>query len=119
MSKERGNQGVQVFGGTMNATAVAAGQRANAVVNAGEDPRRDDILARLDDLLRLLRDEGRADVRDRIGAHAQEVRSELARPAPDKARIASVVERIADGVKSVASLATAAHALKAAVLAFL
>jgi hypothetical protein len=120
MSNERGNRGVQVFGGSVNAAAIVAGERASATVTAGDDPRRGEILARLDELLRLVqveRDGGH--VQERIRADATNVREELARPVPDKARVASIVERIAEGVKSFASLATAAHALKAAVLAFL
>jgi hypothetical protein len=109
-----------LFGGTLNGGAIAAGTRARARSSAAPSAsrERDEVLARLDELLaKLDAHPERAKEPEAVRESAEEVREEVAAQAPKKGRLLTAVERITSAVGSTAGLVTAAKALKVAVLA--
>jgi hypothetical protein len=108
------NQGVQISGGSFTAGAAAVGPGARAYNVASELRGRgqDDVAQRLEELVRQL--EAHADevpdVEDLRGATAT-VADELAREKPNKMTVRAVLSGIADSVRSVTGLATAADDL--------
>jgi len=116
------NQGIQVFGGTLNAQAVAVGAGASAVVNnAVADLKaagRDEVLETLKQVLSALEAHGAA-LPDKATAEAlvERIATEAARDTPDKLTVKSFLANLADEVKSVASIAAAVAPLAGAVMA--
>ena len=116
------NQGIQVFGGTLNAQAVAVGAGASAVVNnAVADLKaagRDEVLETLKQVLAALEAHGAA-LPDKATAEAlvERIATEAARDTPDKLTVKSFLANLADEVKSVASIAAAVAPLAGAVMA--
>jgi len=116
------NQGIQVFGGTLNAQAVAVGAGASAVVNnAAADLKaagRDEVLETLKQVLSALEAHGAA-LPDKATAEAlvERIATEAARDTPDKLTVKSFLANLAEEVKSVASIAAAVAPLAGAVMA--
>lgn len=118
------NEGIIQHGGSLRGDVIAVGRQARAVK----------ILATADD---ALRQKGLQDIHDRLQEvvhaltqhadslknpdeifdSAQAVAEELSKDKPNKLTINSVLEGIANGVKSVATVATAVEALRSAVMA--
>lgn len=112
------NQGIQISGGSFTAGAVAVGPHARAynVANELRERGQDDLAQRLEELVRQL--EAHADqvpdIEDLRGATGT-VAEELAKEKPNKTTVTAVASRIAESVRSVTGLATAADALLKAV----
>lgn len=121
MTSDTGNnQGIQVFGGTLNAQAVAVGSGASATVNnAAADLKaagRDEVLETLKQVLSALEAHG-AGLPDKATADAlvERIATEAARETPDKLTIKSFLANLAEQVKSVASIAGSVTALAASI----
>jgi len=120
------NEGIQISGGRIEAGALAVGRGAQAhnVVRMAsrelEDRGHADLGQRLEELLRQL------DAHAAQLSNAQELKDstrlvaeELVKDRPNKTTVTGVLAGIAQSVKSVAGLATAAEALTHAVHLFL
>ena len=117
------NDGIYQTGGTIQAGQIAVGRNASIAIGRLATAREAldsrgllEIRERLDDLVAALQAHGTS-LTDRRGvvASTHKVLGELSSPTPDKATIIGTLSRIADAVKSVGSIATAATALKTAV----
>jgi translation initiation factor 2B subunit (eIF-2B alpha/beta/delta family) len=108
------NQGIQINGGsfTSGATAVGPGARAYNVAGELRDRGQDDVARRLEELVRQLdaHADQVPDVEELRGATAT-VADELAKEKPNKTTVRAVLSGIADSVRSVTGLATAADDL--------
>jgi translation initiation factor 2B subunit (eIF-2B alpha/beta/delta family) len=112
------NEGIQISGGTVTvgAMAVGTGARAYNVAKELRDRGQDEVAQRLEELVRQL--EAHADQVpdiDSLRGATRTVTDELAKDQPNKMTINSVLSGIADSVRSVSGLATAADALFEAV----
>ena len=114
------NQGIQVTGGSFTAGAVAVGPHARAYNVADElrDRGQDDVARRLEELVRQLEAHADqvSDIDDLRGA-TRTVADELAKEKPNRTTVRAVLSGIADSVRSVTGLATAADDLLETVLA--
>jgi hypothetical protein len=114
------NDGIYITGGTFNAQTMAVGRGARAYTVATELRARgqDDIARRLEELVQQL--EAHADevpdIADVRGA-TRTVTEELAKERPSRTTVTGVLSGIADSVRSITGLATAADALLKAVQA--
>jgi hypothetical protein len=105
-----------VTGGSVNAQAIAVGDRARATVsNAAAGLKvegRDDLLERLTAVLDAIEAHG-SELPDKATADAlvERIASESARKEPDKLTLKSFLGTLADQVKSVSVIATAVAAL--------
>jgi hypothetical protein len=120
MMADTDNQGIHVSGGSFTAGAVAVGPNARAynVANELRERGQDEIAQRLEELVRQLEAHANQvpDIDDLRGATGT-VADELAKDKPNKTTVTAVVSTIAESVRSVAGLATAADALLKAVQA--
>jgi translation initiation factor 2B subunit (eIF-2B alpha/beta/delta family) len=126
MSRDDRNEGVQMSGGTINAGAFAVGrgaQATNTVAAASralEERGQAQLAERLEELLLALEaNASRLSNADEVREATQVVAEELVKDRPNKTTVTGVLSGIAESVKSVASLATATHALAQAVGIFL
>jgi hypothetical protein len=120
MMTDGNNQGIQQSGGSITAGAMAVGPGARAY-NAASELRgrgQEEVAQRLEELVRQL--EAHADqvpdIEDLRGATGT-VADELAKEKPNKTTVRGVLSGIADSVRSVTELATAADDLLETVLA--
>ena len=117
---EGANQGIQVSGRSFSAQTVAVGVGARAYTVATELRSRgqEEVAQRLEEMVQQL--EAHADqvpdIDDVRGA-TRTVTDELAKQQPDKTTVTAVLSGIADSVRSVTGLATAADGLLDAVRA--
>lgn len=115
------NEGIVVSGGTFNATNVAAGR--NAQVNqmtAGQS----DALAEAQKQIALLlqsleQHASQIPNHEEVTQAAKSMKDELGREKPSGLTLKSLLNGIADSVKSVSGVAVAVEGLKAAVTALL
>jgi hypothetical protein len=112
------NEGIYVTGGSFTADTVAVGRGAHAYsVASGLRTRgQDDVAQRLEELLRQLEEHADevADIEDVRGA-TKTVTDELAKDRPNRTTVTAVLSGIAESVRSVTGLASAADALLNAV----
>ena len=113
-------------GGSLQADQLAVGRRAQAIktVNTANETLEQkgltEVRDRLDELLNAVNAHaGSLDNPNEVLDSTEVVAKELAKDEPNKLTITGVLNGIADSVKSVASVATAADALGKAVLLFL
>jgi hypothetical protein len=120
MMTDGNNQGIQQTGGSITAGALAVGPGARAY-NAVSELRgrgQDEVAQRLEELVRQL--EAHADQVpdiDDLREATGNVADELAKEKPNKMTVRAVLSGIADSVRSVTGLATAADDLLETVLA--
>jgi hypothetical protein len=113
------NEGIQQSGGSITAQNMAVGRGAQINIAANELRGRgqDEVAQRLEELVRQL--EAHADqvpdIEDLRGATAT-LADELAKEKPNKTTVRAVLSGIADSVRSVTGLATAADDLLETVL---
>jgi len=115
------NEGIIQSGGTMNVGAMAVGRGAVAKQTQSAQPIQDlqAVRAEIDKLLELLKAQASTLPGGQDVVHsARTVKEELAKEKPNQLTIKSLLAGIADSVKSVASIATAVEAVRAAVIAF-
>jgi translation initiation factor 2B subunit (eIF-2B alpha/beta/delta family) len=120
------NEGIQMSGGRIEAGALAVGRGAHAhnVVRTArrelEDRGHAELGQRLEELLlQLDAHASRLSDAEELRESTQLVAEELVKDRPNKTTVTGVLAGIAENVKSVASLATAAEALTQAVQLFL
>ena len=112
------NQGIVQTGGSIHAQnlAVGVGARAYTVATELRTRGQDEVAERLEQLVQQLEAHGDQvpDIEDVRGA-TRTVADELAKERPNKTTVTGVLSGIADSVRSITGLATAANALLAAV----
>jgi hypothetical protein len=118
-----GNQGVVIKGGQQTIGQVVAGTGARAEMHIESESRaaRDDLSRQVDNIVRLL-EEKQSEVEDGpfLVASARRVASEVAKPEPDKSKLSSLLNMLAEGTKdltSIASLVASVTALATTVFA--
>jgi hypothetical protein len=113
------NEGVIVQGGSLTATNMATGR--GAIVNAGDGGASAELQAarqQLAALLQALDEHARAlHNPDEVKQSAQLLAEELKKDKPNRVTLSGVLGGIAESVKSVSVLATAAEGLKLALAA--
>ena len=116
------NKGIQVSGGTFNADNVAVGDSAKAykIVYAAdqmsEEEKWQEIHEKLDELEEALNAHAASlNNPDEVRGSAAVVAEELSKDKPNKLTITSVLNGIADSVKSVTVIAVAVEALRNAI----
>jgi hypothetical protein len=109
---EAHNEGVQNFGGTINAGNFAVGRGATVVAADLRDRGHEEVARRLEELVQLL-EQHRDEVPNvaLVRAATDSVTEELAKERPDKTRVRDVLAAISDSVRSVTGLASAADGL--------
>ena len=126
MQRSTGNEGFIMTGGTINATNVAGGKGAKISTyqrqadEALAEKGLDTVRQRLDELIALIEQHG-ASLSDseQVMESTAVVAQELARDKPNKITIGGILTSLAETVASATAVATAVHALKGAVMAFL
>jgi hypothetical protein len=114
----RNNQGVIVSGGSFTATNVATGTGASIHTSAAASPELDAVREQLAALMKALDEHAQAlHNPDEVKQSAQVIAEELKKPKPNRITLTGVLSGIADSVKSVSVLATAAEGLKIALAA--
>jgi hypothetical protein len=123
MGQGKRNDGLIVSGnGSVRADQLAVGRQASIkVVMAGQvltNRGLQDVKDKLDELIRVIsaHPEGPSQQEELIRS-ADIVADELAKPKPNKLTITSILDGIANSMKSVAGIVSASEALKAAVTA--
>ena len=122
-SRDRGNEGMIVSGGSVTAQQMAVGRNASIeLVHASQalDARGlDEVKQKLDALLAAVKEySGPPQAREQLIQSATAVAGELAKDKPNTLTVASVLDGIARSVGTVTGIVKAAEALKAAVTAF-
>ncbi|MGB0125153.1 MAG: hypothetical protein WA419_11950 [Silvibacterium sp.] len=119
MPQEGNNQGVIVSGGSFTATNVATGTGAAIHTSAAaSSPELDAVREQLAALMKALDDHAQALQNPaEVKQSAQVIAEELKKPKPNRITLNGVLGGIAQSVKSVSVLATAAEALKIALAA--
>jgi hypothetical protein len=126
MDKQGVNKGIQISGGTFNAENVAVGDSARAyktvyaVDTMSEQEKWQEIRDRLDELEKVLDTHAAAlsnadEVRDSTAV----VSKELSKDKPNKLTVISVLNGIAESVRSVTAITVAVEALRHAITALL
>jgi hypothetical protein len=114
------NSGISISGGTVNAGAMAAGDHAKATNTTQQAPASslDDLRAEMADLVDAIRAHTMrlADGEETV-ALAENAQYELAKATPDRHALLATLQKLASGVGSVASLATAVTAIEHAAAA--
>jgi len=116
------NRGIVITGGTVNADAMAAGEKSTAqsVTQIGTTPSLDNARSQMADLVEAVRARAAAlEDGDQSLTVAKLAQRELAKQRPDKRSFLGLLESLASGVGSVTSLATAVTAIQQAVTAVL
>jgi len=120
------NEGIYQSGGSIQGDQIAVGKNARAtkISNVAnevlEQKGLQEIKDKLDELLKALNDHATSlAATPEILDSTEIVVKELAKDKPNKLTVIGVLSGIADGAKSVASIANAAEALKKAVTLFL
>jgi hypothetical protein len=116
------NRGIWIAGGTVTAGAMAAGPGATATSTAGGDP-----VPNVEDIRRMLRDlvqmitANAAVLEDseQTVTVARLAERESAKEAPDKTRLAALLQLVTAGAGTVSGLAGAVEAIERAVHAVL
>ncbi len=111
-----GNQGVIFKGGKQTIGQVVAGTGAHAEMHIGSGSRaaRDDLSRQVETIIRLL-EEKQNEVKDGpfLVGSARRVASEVAKPEPDKGRLSSLLDMLAEGTKDLTSIASTVASVKA------
>lgn len=120
------NKGIQVSGGTFNAVNVAVGDSAKVYETVytadkmSEQEKWQEIHERLDELEKALNAYAASlDNPDEVRDSTAAVAEELSKDKPNKLTITSVLNGIADSVKSVTVIAVAVEALRNAIAALM
>ena len=123
---QRRNEGISMSGGRIDAGALAVGRHAratNVVEAAGQtltERGQAEVAGRLADLVRQLEEHAsRLDNADELRETTEAVATELAKDRPNRITVTSLLDGLAKGVGSVASLTTAVQALAQAAIAIL
>lgn len=126
MDKGYRNEGIYITGGSFQADQVTVGRNAQAtkILNTANEQLEQkgltEVRDRLDELLKAVTaNAGSLNNPDEVLDSTEVVAKELAKDEPNKLTIVGVLNGIADSVRSVASVATAADALGKAVMLFL
>lgn len=116
------NKGIQVSGGTFNADNVAVGDSAKAYKTVyaadkmSEQEKWQEIHEKLDELEKALNAHAASlNNPDEVRGSTAVVAEELSKDKPNKLTITSVLNGIADSVKSVTVIAVAVEALRNAI----
>lgn len=119
MPKISNNQGVMISGGSFTATNVATGTGAAIHTSAAPpSPELDAVREQLATLMKALDDHAQALQNPvEVKESAQVIAEELKKPNPNRITLNGVLGGIAQSVKSVSVLATAAEGLKIALAA--
>jgi hypothetical protein len=110
------NSGISITGGTVNAGAMAAGDHAKATtttthqVSAASLEELRNEMAALVDAIRA--SAARLADGEQAVTVAEDAQRELAKPAPDKHTLLATLQKLASGVGSIGSLATAVAAIE-------
>lgn len=125
-ARSSGNEGIIMTGGTIKAEQVAVGKNAHAVkiMSAAKESLEQkglhEIWDKLEQLEKTLNTYGSSlGNRDEIDGATKEIAKELSKDKPNKITVTGILEGVANGVKSVANIATSVEALKKVVMAFL
>ena len=121
MSRVKINKGIEGNIQNFGAMSIGTGSQAQQTVTAAEPPRTlEELRQQVEKLAEAIQSQsaslGNA---QRLLDQTSQAKAELARPSPDRNRVASLLESVTTGVASVAGLAKAAGVLKAAVVALL
>lgn len=127
MDKGNRNEGIYVTGGgSLRADQIAVGRNAKAtkILNTAEGQLAEkgltEVRDKLDELLQAINAHaGSLSNPDEVLDSTEVVAKELAKDKPNKLTVMGVLNGIADNVKSVAGVATAADSLAKAVMLFL
>ncbi|MEU0093684.1 hypothetical protein [Kribbella sp. NPDC006257] len=111
------NYGINVTGGKVEAGAMAAGDHATATNISATSDSLTDARAQMTQLLELLRAE--TDLPEQTVPMAELADHELWKEEPDKNSVLRLLELIASGAKSIASIGGAVTAVQQAVSAIL
>jgi hypothetical protein len=110
------NQGVVIKGGTQTIGQLVAGAGAQAEMHFGSElqSRRDDLSRQIETLVRLL-EEKQNETKDGafLVGSARRVAAEVAKPEPDKGKLASLLDMLAEGTKDLTSIASVVGSVKA------
>jgi hypothetical protein len=109
------NSGISITGGTVNAGAMAAGDHAKATTTTQQPPAAslDDLRNEMAALVDAIREHAaRLADGEQAVAVAEDAQHELAKPAPDKHTLLATLQKLASGVGSIGSLATAVAAIE-------
>ena len=109
------NYGISVTGGKVEAGAMAAGDHATATNISAVSDSLTDARAEMTHLLELLR--AVPELPEQTVAMAELADHELAKEEPDKSSVLRLLEMIASGAKSIASIGGAVTAVQQAVSA--
>lgn len=125
-ARSSGNEGIIITGGTIKAEQVVVGKNASAVKimstakESLEQKGLHEIWDKLEQLEKTLNTYGSTlENRDEINGAAKEIAKELSKEKPNKITVTGILEGVANGVKSVANIATSVEALKKVIMAFL
>jgi len=119
------NEGIVQHGGTINAEQLAVGRGAKAVkvIKGGVISDSDEfkeIKEHLEKLIKAVNENSSSlDNQSEIVNSTEVVVSELSKEKPNKLTVTAILDGIANGVKSVTSIASAALGLKSCVEKFL
>ncbi|TDU88660.1 hypothetical protein EV138_2206 [Kribbella voronezhensis] len=111
------NYGISVTGGKVEAGAMAAGDNATATNISAASDSLTDARAEMADLLELLR--AVPELPEQTVAMAELADRELGKEEPDKSSVLRLLELIASGATSIASIGGAVTAVQHAVSAIL
>jgi hypothetical protein len=117
------NKGFIQHGGTIKAEVFAGGENARAYKSedqTGSRAQLEDVYRKLEELENAIRQHGAPlHQPDEIVDAAKAIRSQLQSEKPNKLTVMSILNGIAQSVKSVASIATIAESIKTAVTGLL
>ncbi len=109
------NRGVIIKGGTQSIGQVVAGTGARAEMHFGSEQqmRREELSRQIETLVRLL-EEKQIEIKDGafLVGSAQRVATEVAKPDPDKSKLSSLLDMLAEGTKDLTSIASVVGSVK-------
>jgi|SRR5579871_5292731 len=110
------NQGVVINGGQQTIGQVVAGTGVHAEMHIDSKSQavRDDLSRRVEAIIRLL-EEKQYEFPDGpfLVGSARRVASEVAKPEPDKRKLSSLLDMLAEGTKDLTSIASVVASVKA------
>jgi hypothetical protein len=110
------NQGVVIKGGQQTIGQMVAGTGARAEMHIEADSRaaRDDLSRQVETIIRLLEEkQSEVDEGPFLLGSARRVTSEVAKPEPDKGKLSSLLNMLAEGTKDLTSIASLVATVKA------
>ncbi|MBV8796254.1 MAG: hypothetical protein JO136_15090 [Hyphomicrobiales bacterium] len=110
------NQGVVITGGAQSIGQVVAGTGARAEMHFGSEQQtqREELSRQIETLVRLL-EERQIGIKDGafLVGSARRIATEVAKPEPDKSKLSSLLEMLAEGTKDLTSIASVVGSAKA------